>query len=94
VFLANGQVYFGKLGATGDEYVSLTDVFYLRIQQQLQPPSEEPEVKRPVFISKSVSTNINNALEDIQKPIIKKEEPKDEDEDLEIPAFIRKKMGM
>ncbi|HBU07558.1 MAG TPA: cell division protein FtsZ [Candidatus Magasanikbacteria bacterium] len=55
---------------------------------------EEPEVKRPVFISKSVSTNINNALEDIQKPIIKKEEPKDEDEDLEIPAFIRKKMGM
>ncbi|OGY15947.1 MAG: hypothetical protein A2784_00745 [Candidatus Chisholmbacteria bacterium RIFCSPHIGHO2_01_FULL_48_12] len=43
VFLANGQVYFGKLGATGDEYVSLTDVFYLRIQQQLQPPSEEDE---------------------------------------------------
>ncbi|MFZ2190230.1 MAG: cell division protein FtsZ [Candidatus Magasanikiibacteriota bacterium] len=59
-----------------------------------EEPEEEPEVKRPVFISKSVSTNINNALEDIQKPIIKKEEPKDDDEDLEIPAFIRKKMGM
>ena len=43
VFLANGQVYFGKLGREDGIYVPLTDVFYLRIQQQLQPPSEEDE---------------------------------------------------
>ena len=43
VFLANGQVYFGKLSKPTSQYVSLTDVFYLRIQQPLQPPSEEDE---------------------------------------------------
>jgi hypothetical protein len=47
VFLANGQVYFGKLARPTSEYVSLTDVFYLRIQQQLQPPSEEDQADTP-----------------------------------------------
>lgn len=47
VFLANGQVYFGKLAAPTSQYVTLTDVFYLRIQQQLQPPSEEDEESVP-----------------------------------------------
>ena len=47
VFLANGQVYFGKLATPTSQYVTLTDVFYLRIQQQLQPPSQEDEEAVP-----------------------------------------------
>lgn len=47
VFLANGQVYFGKLATPTSQYVTLTDVFYLRIQQQLQPPSEDEEENIP-----------------------------------------------
>lgn len=30
VFLSNGQVYFGKLGQAGAEYMKLTEVFYLQ----------------------------------------------------------------
>lgn len=29
VFLANGQVYFGKLGQINDKYFRLTDIYYL-----------------------------------------------------------------
>lgn len=29
VFLSNGQVYFGKVGALNSRYISMTDVFYL-----------------------------------------------------------------
>lgn len=34
VFLTNGQVYFGKIGAVTDEYVNLTNIYYLNSQQQ------------------------------------------------------------
>lgn len=36
VFLENGQVYFGKLAERGPEYVSLTDVYYLKEASDLQ----------------------------------------------------------
>ncbi len=34
VFLANGQVYFGKLSGSSKKYVTLTDVYYLQVQDQ------------------------------------------------------------
>ena len=55
VFLANGQVYFGKLATPTNQYVTLTDVFYLRIQQQLQPredKEEEGQTKRETQLIK------------------------------------------
>jgi len=33
VFLTNGQVYFGKLADLGHRYVTITDIFYLQVQQ-------------------------------------------------------------
>jgi len=33
VFFTNGQVYFGKLHTSGDNYLKLTDIFYLQSQQ-------------------------------------------------------------
>lgn len=37
VFLANGQVYFGKLSEPNSQYVTLKDIYYLQVvQQQLQ----------------------------------------------------------
>lgn len=36
LFLTNGQVYFGKLANLNDKYVTITDVFYLQVQQSLQ----------------------------------------------------------
>lgn len=35
VFLTNGQVYFGKLSNSGDDYTTLKDIYYLQV---VQPP--------------------------------------------------------
>jgi hypothetical protein len=48
VFLANGQVYFGKISNVSNSYVKLTDIYYLQVQQAVQPAqsssSEQPKV--------------------------------------------------
>jgi hypothetical protein len=37
VFLANGQVYFGKLSDPNSQYTTLKDIYYLQVvEQQLQ----------------------------------------------------------
>ncbi len=37
LFLTNGQVYFGHLSQTQDSYVKLKDIYYLQVQQTVQP---------------------------------------------------------
>lgn len=48
VFLTNGQVYFGKLTNISDRYVKLSDIYYLQVQQSVQPAEskngEQPKV--------------------------------------------------
>ncbi len=39
VFLTNGQVYFGKFADINSSYVKLTDIYYLQVQQTVQPSS-------------------------------------------------------
>lgn len=43
VFLSNGQVYFGKITNVSTAYLVLDDIYYLRVQQELQPTPEETE---------------------------------------------------
>jgi hypothetical protein len=33
IFLTNGQVYFGKLANLNNKYVTVTDIYYLQVQQ-------------------------------------------------------------
>lgn len=52
VFLLNGQVYFGKLDSLNNEYVILKDIYYLQVEQTVQPnqqskpnePAKQPNV--------------------------------------------------
>jgi len=39
VFMANGQVFFGKLSGLGTDYPRLDDVFY--VQQQVNPETKQ-----------------------------------------------------
>ena len=39
VFMTNGQVYFGKLTKITGKYTELTQVYYLQVQQPVQPSS-------------------------------------------------------
>lgn len=41
VFLSNNQVYFGKVGNVNDQYVDLTDIYYLQVQQSVQPAEKD-----------------------------------------------------
>ena len=37
LFLTNGQVYFGKISQVDKSYVKVTDIYYLQVQQTVQP---------------------------------------------------------
>lgn len=41
VFLDNGQVYFGKLSNVNSDYAKLNDIFYLQVEQQIQPDQQQ-----------------------------------------------------
>lgn len=41
VFLNGGQVYFGKVRALNNKYVGMNDIYYLRVNQQVQPKQGE-----------------------------------------------------
>lgn len=43
VFLTNGQVYFGKLSGVGNNYVDLENIYYLQVQQSVQPSTDKPQ---------------------------------------------------
>lgn len=42
VFLTNGQVYFGKLTSTAGKYASMENIYYLQVEQAVQPSTENP----------------------------------------------------
>lgn len=47
IFLTNGQVYFGKLSGVNDSYIDLTDIYYLQVQQSVQPDANKTATENP-----------------------------------------------
>ncbi len=43
VFFTNGQVYFGKLSAINDEYMRLTNVYYLQAKSDTETKDTSPQ---------------------------------------------------
>lgn len=41
VFLNGGQVYFGKIADVNDKFISLADIYYLQVNQSVQPGSKQ-----------------------------------------------------
>jgi hypothetical protein len=41
VFLTNGQVYFGKVGEVNKSYLTLSNIYYLNVNQQVQPNQKD-----------------------------------------------------
>lgn len=41
LFLTNGQVYFGKLQRADADTIKISDIYYLQVQQTVQPKAEE-----------------------------------------------------
>lgn len=43
VFLNGGQVYFGKINRINDKFIQLGQIYYLRVNQQVQPDGSPPQ---------------------------------------------------
>ena len=52
VFLTNGQVYFGKLTQLSGSYVKLTNIYYLQVQQTVQPKDQSSANNQQVSLAK------------------------------------------
>ena len=49
VFLDNNQVYFGKVSSLSSSFINLKDVFYLQVNEQIQPVKKGQE-PQPQFV--------------------------------------------
>lgn len=49
VFLDNDQVYFGKVSGLGSSFITLKDVFYLQVNEQIQPV-KKGGAQQPQFV--------------------------------------------
>lgn len=47
LFLTNGQVYFGKVSKVDNSYVRLSDIYYLQVQQTVQPEDKSKTDQQP-----------------------------------------------
>lgn len=43
VFLNGGQVYFGKIRAMNTEFITMDNIYYLRVNEQVQPSGTEQD---------------------------------------------------
>lgn len=51
VFLANGQVYFGKLENPNGDYLRLSNIYYLQVQQSVQPDAAKTDANKQPQVS-------------------------------------------
>lgn len=52
VFLNGGQVYFGKIKDMNSKYVTIDSIYYLRVNQQVQPNQSQDQAQQNVSLAK------------------------------------------
>lgn len=52
VFLTNNQVYFGHLSGLGSSYIKLKDIYYLQVQQTVQPKDASQAAQQQISLAK------------------------------------------
>lgn len=52
VFLNGGQVYFGKITSLNDRYIAMGNIYYLRVNQAVQPTSNDKDASNDVSLVK------------------------------------------
>ncbi len=62
VFLTNGQVYFGKLSNVEGNYIKLKNIYYLQVQQAVQPSTSNPEQQSDTSDSQVSLTKLGKEL--------------------------------
>lgn len=52
VFLNGGQVYFGKITSLNDKYIAMGNIYYLRVNQAVQPTDNKTDASNDVSLVK------------------------------------------
>lgn len=52
VFLNGGQVYFGKIGDLNDKFMKVSEIYYLRVNQQVQPDGSQSAASQDISLVK------------------------------------------
>lgn len=52
VFLNGGQVYFGKVRDLNNKFVTLDNIYYLRVNEQVQPDTGEQQSQQNISLAK------------------------------------------
>lgn len=52
VFLEGGQVYFGSISDLNDKFMRLNNIYYLRVDQQVQPEQEGQQSQQQISLAK------------------------------------------
>lgn len=52
VFLTNGQVYFGKIKSVNSKFIDLRGVYYLNVNQQVQPEQADKQAQSSISLVK------------------------------------------
>jgi hypothetical protein len=48
----DGQVYFGKLSTYNDQYYKLVDIYYVRVENRIQPEGENQQSQQNISLAK------------------------------------------
>ena len=52
VFLNGGQVYFGKINSLNPQFMRVSDIYYLRVNQQVQPDQQAQQANNDISLVK------------------------------------------
>ena len=89
-FGSNRPSFYSTLGLSKKKEESIV----LPKEKEREREREDGAVKRPGFVTRAVSSIIEDKKPKIDPVSLPKSKSNDKDEDLEIPAFIRRKMGL
>ncbi len=97
VFLNGGQVYFGKIQDLNSKYLRMTDIFYLRVNQVVQPDQQSTQQAQQNDISLvKLGCELHRPSNDMlinREHVIFWENLKEEDGENTVPGAVKKYMA-
>lgn len=96
VFLNGGQVYFGKIQDLNSKYLKMTDIFYLRVNQVVQPNQETTQAQQNDISLVKLGCELHRPSNDMlinREHVIFWENLKQEDGENTVPGAVKQYMA-
>ncbi|HSX27204.1 MAG TPA: hypothetical protein VLG25_00290 [Patescibacteria group bacterium] len=93
IFLNGGQVYFGKIKTMNDKYLQMDDIYYLSVEQQVQPDQKDQTKTQSKVTLVKLGCELhrpNNSMIVSRDQVIFWENLKDDSGENTVPGAIKK----